>query len=74
MQERVASFYDTLNKHIDTTSEYANEEDGDDFIKDDVSVPTGYEDEGEYFGLQDNPDIDDVINSENNHANTTYKI
>ena len=65
MQERVASFHDTLNKHIDTTSEYANEEDGDDFIKDDVSVPTGYEDEWEYFGLQENPDIDDVINSEN---------
>ena len=65
MRERVTAYHDTLNKHIDTASEYANEEDGGDFIKDDVNVPTGYEDEGEYFGLQDNPDINDVINNEN---------
>ena len=35
IQERVASFHNILNRHIDSTSEYDNNSDGDDFIKDD---------------------------------------
>ena len=35
----------------------------DDFIRDDETVPAGYEDGGEYFGLEEAPDIDDVIDS-----------
>jgi len=65
MQERVAAYHETLNKHIDATSEYANEGDGDDFVRDDETVPIGYDDNKNYFGLQEAPDIDDVIDSEN---------
>jgi len=65
MQERVASFHDTLNTHIDTVSEYANEENGDDFIKDDEVLPIGYEENGDYFGPADAPDIDGIIDQEN---------
>jgi len=50
MKERVRIYHETLSRNIDLTSEYNNEEDGDDFITDDVAVPIGYEDEGEYFG------------------------
>ncbi len=65
MQERVAKYHESLNSHIDGESEYSSVENGDDLVKDDVDVPTGYGAEGKYFGLQDKPDIDDVINSEN---------
>ena len=51
MQERV----------IDAESEYMSGENDADFITDDVALPVGYqENEGEYFGLQDIPDIDDI--------------
>ncbi len=65
MKNRVAAYHETLNKYINGTSEYASGEDGDDFVKDDVAVPTGYEDDGDYFGQPDVPDIDDVIDNEN---------
>jgi len=65
MKERVAKFHETLNKHIDTTPEYANEENGEDFVRDDETVPIGYDDDGDYFGLANAPDIDDVIDNEN---------
>jgi len=65
MKNRVAVYHETLDKHINGTSEYASGEDGDDFVKDDVAVPTGYEDDGDYFGPPDVPDIDDVIDNEN---------
>ena len=65
MQERVAAYHNTLNKQIDATSEYANEESGDDFFKDDETVPIVYDDDEEYFGLPDAPDLGDMINSEN---------
>ena len=65
MKERVRIYHETLNRNIDLTSEYNNEEDGDDFITDDVAVPIGYEDEGEYFGPSHILDIDEMINSEN---------
>ncbi len=60
MQGHVADYHNTLNQHIDVTSEYANEENGDDFVRDDKIVPVGYEDDGDYFGLPDAPDKDDV--------------
>jgi len=45
--------------------EYQNEEDGDDFITDDVALPIGYqESEGEYFGLSRTPDTDEIIDKE----------
>ncbi len=65
MRDRVVENHETLNKHIDTTLEYANDDHGDDFVKDDVAVPTGFEDDKDYFGLPDTTDIDDVINREN---------
>ena len=65
MKDRVAAYYETLNKHIDTTSEYANDDHGDDIVKDDVAVPTEFEDDKDYFGLPDTTDIDDVIDHEN---------
>ena len=72
MQQRVAAYHDTLNKNIDATSEYANEESGDDFVKDDETVPIGYDDDDDddedYFGLADVPDIDEMINNENERA------
>ena len=52
-------------RHNITTSEYASREDGDDFVKDDVAVPTGHEDDGDYFGPSGVPDIDDIIDNEN---------
>ena len=73
MKDRVADYHESLNRHIDATSEYVNEENGDDFIKDDVPVPMGYEDDGDYFGLPKAPDIDDVIDSENDRTQSdTY--
>jgi len=65
MKDRVRIYHETLNQNIDLTSEYNNEEDGDDFITDDMAVPVGYEDEGEYFGPSQILDIDEMINSEN---------
>ncbi len=65
MLERVAAYHETLNKHIDATSEYANEGDGGDFVRDDETVPIGYDDHENCFGLPDAPDIDDVTNNEN---------
>ncbi len=65
MKDRVAAYHETLNKHINGASEYASGEDGDDFVKDDVAVPTGYVDEGDYFGPPGVPDNDDVIDNEN---------
>ncbi len=65
MRERVTAYHDTLNKHIDTMSEFANEDNGDDFVRDDETVPVGYEEGDNYFCPQDAPDIDDIINSEN---------
>ncbi len=73
MQGRVADYHNTLNQHIDATSQYANEENGGDFIRDDETVPAGYEDGGDYFGLEEAPDIDDVIDSENERTESdTY--
>ena len=54
-----------MNKYIDATSEYANENNGDDFVRDDEVVPIGYQDDSNYFGLQETPDIDEFIDSEN---------
>jgi len=51
MRECVTAYHDTLNKHIDTTSEFGNEDNGDDLVRDDETVPARYEAEGEYFGL-----------------------
>ena len=65
MKDRVAKFHETLDKYIDTTSEYANEENGDDFVRDDETVPVGYDDDGDYFGLTEVPDIDEFIDNEN---------
>ena len=73
MKGRVSDYHESLNRHIDATSEYVNEENGDDFIKDDVPVPMGYEDDGDYFGLPKALDIDDVIDSENDRTQSdTY--
>ena len=41
MKDRVTKFHETLDKYIDTTSEYANEENGDDLVRDDETVPVG---------------------------------
>ena len=65
MKNRVAVYHESLNKHIDTASEYSNEETGDDFVEDDEAVPIGYQDDGDYSGPSDAPDIDDVIDYEN---------
>ena len=66
MRERVRVYHEELNRNINAVSEYLNEEDGDDFITDDVVLPIGYqENEGGYFGLENMPDIDEVIESEN---------
>jgi len=46
MKDRVTAYHESLNKHIDSESEYANEENGDDFIKDDEELPIGYEENG----------------------------
>jgi len=54
-----------LNKHIDTVSGYVNDSDGVDFIKDGEMVPVGYEDEDDCFGPPGAPDIDDIIDNEN---------
>jgi len=60
MRERVRVYHEELNQNINAASEYQNEEDGDDFITDDVALPIGYqENEGNYFGLSRTPDIDD---------------
>jgi len=66
MRERVRVYHEELNQNINAASEYLNEEDGDDFITDDVALPIGYqENEGDYFGLSRTPDIDEVIDIEN---------
>ena len=64
MKDRVADYHESLNKYIDATSEYVNEKNGDNFVKDDETVPMGYEDDGDYFGLSEAPDIDEIIDSE----------
>ncbi len=65
MKYRAAAYHETLNKHINATSEYVNEKNGDDFVKDDESVPIRYQDDGDCFGLAEAPDIDDLIDGEN---------
>ena len=65
MKDRVAKFHETLDMHIDATLEYVYEENGDDFIKDDETVSMVYEDVGDYFGFSEAPDIDKMIDSEN---------
>ncbi len=65
MKARVTAYHETLNRHIDATSEYISEESVDDFVKDDETVPIGYEPDGDYFGLAEAPDIDDFIDGEN---------
>jgi len=48
----VRIYHESLTQNIDTESEYQNEEDGDDFITDDVALPIGYqENEGDSFGF-----------------------
>ena len=74
MQQRVAAYHDTLNKNIDATSEYANEESRDDFVKDDETVPIGYDDDEDYFGLADVPNIDEMINNENVVPRLSFRI
>jgi len=64
MKERVRMYRESLNRNID--AECANEEDDADFITDDVALPIGYqENEGEYFGPEDIPDVDEMIDTEN---------
>jgi len=41
MKERVRIYHESLNRNIDAESEYQNEEDGDDFMTDDVALPIG---------------------------------
>ena len=54
-----------MNRNIDAVSEYTIEEDGGDFVNDDVALPIGYqEEEGDYFGLPGVPYIDEMINAE----------
>ena len=65
MKHRVTAYHETLDRHINATSEYVSEENGDDFVKDDETVPIGYQDNGDYFGLSEVPDIDDFIDYEN---------
>jgi len=66
MRERVRVYNEELNQNINGASKYLNEEDGYDFITDDVALPIGHqENEGGYFGLENMPDIDEVIESEN---------
>jgi len=66
MKERMRIYHESLNRNIDAASECANEEDDADFITDDVALPIGYqENEGEYFGPEDIPDIDEMIDTEN---------
>jgi len=65
MKARVTACHETLNRHINATSEYVSEESGDDFVKDDETVPIGYEPDGDYFGLAEAPDIDEFIDVEN---------
>ena len=65
MKVRVAAYHESLDKYIDAESEYTNGPDGDDFVKDDEELPVGYEENGDYFGSEDAPDIDDIIDNEN---------
>jgi len=66
MQERVKAYHESLNQQINAESEYMSGENDADFITDDVALPAGYqENEGEYFGLQDISEIDDIIDTEN---------
>ena len=65
MKARVTAYHESLDKHIDATSEYVSEESGDDFVKDDETVPVGYEPDRDYFGLEEAPDIDEIIDGEN---------
>jgi len=66
MQGRVKVYHESLNQHIDAASEYMSGENDADFITNDVAPPVGYqESEGEYLGLQDMPDIDEIIDTEN---------
>ena len=70
MQDRVKEYYKSLDKHMNSKSEYMSEDNDVDFMTDDVALPVGYQvNEGEYFGLEDTPDIDDMIDTEN--ARTT---
>jgi len=75
MQERVKIYHESLNRNMVAEFEYKNEEDGDDFINDDVALPIGYqESEGEYFGLSRTPDIDEVIDKENARPRQIHTI
>ena len=65
MKNRVTKFHEALDMHIDASSEYTNEVNGDDFVKEDEPVPMGYADDGDYFGLSESPDIDKIISNEN---------
>jgi len=65
MQERVRMYHEILNSIIDATSEYINEDDDNDLVKNDVILPPGYEEEDNYFGPPEVPDIDEMINAEN---------
>jgi len=58
---------------MDAASEYTNEENDMDFIIGDVALSIGYqEEEGEYFGLEDMSDIDEMIDSEDARAEAGF--
>ena len=65
MKVRVAAYHESLDKCIDSESQYTNGPDGGDFVKEDEELPPGYEKNGDYFGLEDVPDIDEMIDNEN---------
>jgi len=67
MQDRVIAYHVSLEEHIGSGLGCENVEDDNDFTKDDVALPVGYEkeNEGEYFGPEGIPDIDETIDTEN---------
>ena len=65
VQERVSEFHKSLDQNINS-NQYTDDSTDMDFIRDDVlsSIGSGFS-EGEYFGLEPSPDIDDLIDNKN---------
>jgi len=68
IQERVSEFYKSLDQNINS-NQYMHDSTDVDCIRDDVLAPIGSGfSEGEYFGLEPSPDIDDLIDNENSRT------
>ena len=68
IQERVSEFHKSLDQNINS-NQYTHDSTDVDFIGDNVLAPIGSVfSEGEYFGLELSPDINDLLDNENSRT------